>query len=1009
MKSCDMRVELTCTPSRGFVLNPLVHKLTALTLILLTPLCALGTEPTKQDVDFFEKKIRPVLVKKCYECHSSQAKELGGKLLLDTHDGIKRGGESGSSYVIGNPDKSLIIQAIRYQDTEMPPKDPLPDAVINDFVEWVKRGAPYGRDSAVPLKPAIVNKVNELDRDRHWSFFPRKIVAAPAVADQAWPRGQIDRFVLAKIEAEKLAPAGDAPPATLVRRLYFDLLGLPPSAKQVEEFQNAYRADGQLAVTRLVDKLLAMPQFGERWGRHWLDVARYGESNGDDGLGRNASFPHAWQYRDYVIQSFNDDVPYDRFLMEQIAGDLLPAKSAKERNRNLVATGFLAIGAKPAAAMNNNFAMDIVDDQINVVSSAIMGLSVSCARCHDHKHDPIPTRDYYAMAGIFRSTETLYGRAANEKLTAPPTKLHELVSEFSSEQRKPVLLRETPRFPETYSEVIQKQNPHFFSPLDVVPKAWKIEGTPKFTSDHFASVNNVRLVGEIGDPADSYSVSFWFKNDIDNNQRPITAYLFSRGGNGTSKTGDHLGIGGTHDKSLTGRLFVFNGSDTKQSIGGNTVIPKGSWNHVVVVRKGNRLSLYLNGVEEAEFDGPLPTTYGDSKTYTLASRADKFAPLQGSIGMFAIFGRALNESEVRLLHKASGQPRGVRAARPVGVAMGVRERAKPADCKVHINGQTGKFGPVAPRGFLTVYQSSWKSGAAASEIAAIQSGRLQLAKWLTRTDHPQTARVMVNRIWLHLFGDPIVSTPDDFGVYGARPTHPKLLDHLAHTFVQEGWSIKRLIRMIVLSRTYQLDSRCNEQLWKADPERTLLTHHRRRRLDAESLRDSLLSVAGTLDLTPGQGSAVEKTDILINWPPGESTNLHRESNHRSIYLCMLRHAPPPELAAFDLPDPLKTIGQRDVTTLPAQTLFLLNSPFVIEQAATLATTLLANDDQDDPGRVSDLYRMTLQRVPTQEEQYRAIRYLQAIRSTLPPKESNLKAWASLCQSVLASSEFRYID
>ncbi|MEK6239670.1 MAG: DUF1549 domain-containing protein, partial [Planctomycetales bacterium] len=334
--------------------------------------------PSKADVDFFEKHIRPVLVKQCYECHSATSEELGGKLLLDTRDGVLRGGESGPALKPGKPEESLIIQTLRYQETEMPPDKPLPPTVVNDFVRWIQRGAPDPRGAKPPTLASVV-----LDSDQHWSFLPRQVPAVPKTRDETWPRDAVDRFVLAKIEAAGLTPADDAPAAALARRLYYDLIGLPPTAEQVESFTAEHQDDGPKAVERLVDALLSRPQFGERWGRHWLDVARYGESNGDDGLGRNASFPHAWRYRDYVIQAFNDDVPYDRFLTEQIAGDLLPANSAQQRNRHLAATGFLAIGAKPAAAMNKNFAMDVVDDQINVVSTAVMGLSVSCARCHD--------------------------------------------------------------------------------------------------------------------------------------------------------------------------------------------------------------------------------------------------------------------------------------------------------------------------------------------------------------------------------------------------------------------------------------------------------------------------------------------------------------------------------------------------------------------------------------------------------------------------------------------------
>ena len=403
----------------------------------------------------FERKIRPVLVEHCYECHATGAKELGGKLLLDSREGIIRGGESGPALVAGKPEDSLIMQALRWQnELEMPPENPLPETVVYDFVEWIRLGAldPRTGHRNEPRKEAVIGN----DAAALWSFQPITNPSFPSILDADWPRTDMDRFVLARLEAEGHRPVGDASAEVLVRRLYFDLVGLAPKMDEVREFISAYEREGQEAVAELVERLLESQQFGERWGRHWLDVARFGESNGNDGLGRNSTFPHAWRYRDYVIQALNDDVSYDRFLKEQIAGDLLPVTTAKERNRNLIATGFLALGAKPAVAMNQDFAMDVVDDQIDVVSTAVMGLSVSCARCHDHKHDPISTRDYYALAGIFTSTETLWGKAGNEKLTAPPTPLHELRDSLEETKKVDAL---PPKFPDDYGAAIDALKP----------------------------------------------------------------------------------------------------------------------------------------------------------------------------------------------------------------------------------------------------------------------------------------------------------------------------------------------------------------------------------------------------------------------------------------------------------------------------------------------------------------------------------------------------------------------
>jgi hypothetical protein len=746
---------------------------------------------------FFESKIRPVLVKECYECHSASAKKVGGKLLLDSRGEMLGGGESGPVMQPGRPDESLLIQALRYAGPEMPPKHRLSEAVINDFVTWVKLGAPDPR----PETSKTARKAASPDKAALWSFQPVANPPPPAVRGKDWVRNPVDAFILARLEAAGWKPAPDAPPAALIRRLHYDLTGLPPTAEQVAVFERECAAGRPTpAVTKLVDQLLASSHYGERWGRHWLDVARYGESNGNDGLGRNASFPHAWRYRDYVIQAFNEDTPYDRFLTEQLAGDLLPAESPAQRDRHLIATGFLAIGSKPAKAMNDNFDMDVVADQIAAVGQGIMALSVGCARCHDHKHDPIPARDYYALAGIFKSTETLWGAAGLEALTAPQTPLHEL--------------KAAPRLP----------------------------------------------------PA------------------------------------------------------------------GDKLIP---------VKASNKK--------------PAKPTFA----------------------------------------YAEGAP----------LAMGVREAKVIADCKLNIEGESKKLGAAIPRGFL----SACGQTNASVTIDPQQSGRLQLAKWLASGNHPQTARVMVNRVWLHLFGHGLVRTPDDFGVFGDRPSHRELLDHLATRFVAEGWSIKRLVRSLVLSRTYQLASQADARILADDPDNRLFARHTRRRLDAEALRDTVLAASGSLDSRPSQGSFIQHHDVLIN----QMGNLHRPSPHRSVYLLMLRNSPPEELAAFNLPDGTTVTGERDVTTLPTQALFLLNSPFMVEQSRAFARSLLQSPEAE-AARIQAAFRRAFSREPAGEEVQQAVAFLRQAEAGLmqhqPDSDARLHTvWAAFCQALLASNELRYLD
>lgn len=777
-------------------------------LALALPLAVAGAAEVEKSEDvadisaeqrhFFEAKIRPVLVSHCYACHSVGADEVGGKLLLDSREGIVIGGESGPAIDLESPGQSLIMEAIRYAGPEMPPDQPLGEAIVADFATWIGWGAPDPRSSSAEAVLAARSGGESTD-EAHWAFQPLvDPPRTPSSENGGWARDSIDDLVWQRMLADGLNPTHDAPPEVLIRRLSYDLIGLPASRLTTEAFVEDYRKRGQLAVRAAVDDLLASPHFGERWGRHWLDVARFGESNGNDGLSRNPTFPHAWRYRDYVIDALNDDVPYDRFITEQIAGDLLTAESAAESDRLRIATGFLAIGSKPAKAMNVNFDMDVVADQIDVVSTAIMGLSVACARCHDHKHDPIPTNDYYALAGIFLSTETLWGLAANEKLTAPATPLHELTS--------------------------------------VRP-------------------------------------------------RPVA-------------------------------------------------------------------------------------TSGDDD---------------------------------------SGE-------RPVALAMGVRDRKKIVNCQININGESQKLGPEVARGMLSLVDV-----VAAPAVGENQSGRVELARWLTDQKHPLTARVMVNRVWWHLFGQAIVPTPDDFGSYGAPPTHPGLLDHLAVGFQQDGWSLKRLIRRIVLSRTYQLASEAGADAIRRDPDNRLLSRHLRRRLDAEALRDSMLVVSGQFDARPGEGSVVERLDVLVN----KQGSLHRPSRHRSVYLCSLRNSPPPELAAFDFPDGIRPLGMRPQTTLPSQSLFLLNSPFVIEQSLRFAERLLADPKagrltSDPESLIERAFVEALGRAPTTDERAETLELVAALvdeplggdpsSSDSDDWEARRRAaWAAVCQALMATNEFRYLD
>ena len=747
------------------------------------PATVTATSPEEQR--FFETRIRPLLARHCYKCHSANSQEPGGKLLLDHAAGLLNGGESGAAVIPGNAADSLLVQALHSDGLQMPPEKPLSAAEIADVETWIQRGA-YDPRTAVPMAAAAVDPAAQ----PHWAWSSPQPPQIPEVQNSAWPMSDIDRFVLAAFEqAGKPIPAA-ASPRTVARRLYQNLLGLPPTAEELEEAETLLLEESGTGLISLVDRLLASPHFGERWGRHWLDVARYGESNGNDGLGRNPTFPHAWRYRDYVIAAINQDMPWDQFLREQLAGDLLPAVSPAERDRLVTATGFLALSAKPAKAMNDDFEMDIVADQIDLIGRGILGVSVACARCHDHKTDPIPTAEYYALAGILTSTETLWGLAANEGLTAPKTDLH------------------------------------------VLQAAEK-------------------------------------------------------------------------------------------------VLPPDDFVETVLVLESN------TGLPRPNPKPPWP----------------------------------------------AGTP----------LAMGVRDRAKPADCPVNIKGSSAKKGDVIPRGFLAFCTPE---SMAAEPVNPEQSGRMELAAWITHPLHPLTARVLVNRVWGHLFGRGIVPVADEFGRYGETPASQELLDYLAIQFVQDGWSLKSLIRSIVLSRTWQLAASSGSEhptlaLAKILP--------RRRRLDAEAFRDSVLRVSGQLNPEPAQGSLIQHRDILVNL----AGNLHEPSVHRSVYLCYLRSSLPPELTPFDLPDFTSTVGQRAQSTIPAQGLFLLNNPFMHRQSAALSE-LVRRHSENRQQRLEFLWKQVLQRAPESEE-------LQWAEEFHGERGDSEQTWQALCQSLLMTSEFRYLD
>ena len=819
--------------------------------------------PSREGVDFFEKKVRPLLVRRCYECHSGDPAKAKGGFTLDTRDGLLKGGQSGAVVAPGSVDGSLLIEAIRYEGLEMPPKEQMSDEEIATIVQWVEMGLPDPRFG----RAAHPGKIDLEQARKWWSFQRPKASPPPEVQNSAWPRTDIDRFILARMEKEKLHPVADADRETLIRRVTFDLIGLPPTPAEIDAFLND---PSEHALATVVDRLLASPQFGEKWGRHWLDVARYGESTGKE---RNVPFRYAWRYRDYVIDSFNADKPYDRFLREQLAGDLLQTHSKEDRNTLLVATGFLAIGPKGINEKNSEqYKMDIVDDQIDVTMRGILGLTVACARCHDHKFDPIPTTDYYSVAGVFRSTETFCGVGQGKK---------------NAGDRFLLALADSSHSLKLTAEQQQQQEAHF------------------------TALNE--LEGRL--------------NDLQNRQKKV-------------------------------KKQIKKGAKAKKA------------------KKGKN----ENKAEQAD-------TKDDQQA--LQKRLKK-----------------INEE----IKKAEGEldELGRKPTPPRDLVMAVRDAEQPADCHVLERGEVTTKGPEVPRGGLSVLKT-----VQTAHVRPEHSGRLELANWISDANNPLTARVMVNRVWMHLFGKGLVETPDNFGALGEEPSHPELLDTLAVQFMHDHWSVKKLIRSIVLSRTYQLSSTHDGGNYAVDPTDRFLWRSERRRLDAEEIRDAILAASGALDLTRPEGSLVMK---LGGAEIGKGNNLASVDNPgpvRSVYLPLLRGQMPEALSVFDMPDPSLIVSRREVTTVATQALYLMNNPFVLNQSERMAKRLLAEKELNEASRIDLAFRLTLGRRPADNERAEMTSFLHDTRKAIAEgegdhKHPNLVVWTNVCQALLASAEFRYL-
>ena len=985
-----------------------------------------GAVDSPGGIEFFEKRIRPLLADKCYECHSASAKKLKGGLNLDSKAGWSKGGDTGPAIVPGKPEDSLLIKAVRWTDpdTQMPPKRKLPAADIAALEQWVKMGAPDPRE---PAHQVHATRITQHASD-HWAYQPLAKHAPPPVNDPFWPHTDIDRFIRAKIESmaasskprpdmTRLQPAPDADPATLCRRLYFDLTGLPPTPEALDEFQQSAIANRQSAISNLVDHLLASPRFGEHFGRHWLDVARFGESL----TLRGFIFKEAWRYRGYVIDSFNRDAPFDQFIREQIAGDLLPHTSLEQRRRQLVAATFLALGNTNLEEQDKKqLDMDVVDEQLDTLGKAFLGQTIGCARCHDHKFDPIPTRDYYAMAGTLRNTRLLKHANVSEWIEFPLP-----VEADQEEQLK------------AHESALAALEAEIKSAKDAAKKLADVSADPKPGASRPSIVAARDLPGLVVDSAQARQVGSWkhstfskhyigdgylhddrqgkgektlsFAPEITRAGRYEARFAYQHGGSRATNVpvtifhadGETLLHVNQQEPPLLEGRFVSLGQFRFEANGFGYVLVG---NEATVGHVTADAVQFLPVEEPASRAQPAGIPAAGSSAHSTKKDNSNITSQAFADGNRPSSARELKSLEDRLKQLKLTGPR-----RPM--AMGVKEAETFEDCPVHARGSVHNLGEMVPRGFLTFGRP-----VAQRRLPENESGRRQLADWVASPSNPLTARVYVNRVWSWLFGEGLVRSVDNFGTTGDAPSHPELLDHLATRFIELGSSTKWLVREVVRSRAYQqsstiydlrfaiYDAESNLRVNRKskienppDPENRLLSHASRRRLTAEQLRDAMLAISGQLELTPPVGHTFPATLIA------DFGFVHTNSQ-RSVYAPVFRNALPELFEVFDFPSPSMVTGKRNVSTVPTQALFLLNHPFVHQQAQAAARRLLATAHSDD-ARIDQAYRLCLGRPPTAAERDIALRHLGAA----PAGESREEAWAGLFHALFASADFRYIE
>ena len=951
--------------------------------------CPLAAEEplTAEQIEFFEAKIRPVLVKHCYECHSADAQQVEGGLKLDSREGVLKGGDGGPVIKPRDPAGSRLISALKWEELEMPPEGKLPPAVIADFERWIAMGAPDPRmtGTAVPKEAKAIDFAKARE---HWSFRPLAAPPLPAVKAASWARSPLDTFVLAKLEASGLSPSPAADKRTILRRLFFDLIGLPPTHDDLQAFERDQSPD---AFERRADRLLASPRYGERWARHWLDVARYADTK--DGVlmyGDDRIRPYAYTYRDYVIRAFNEDLPLDEFIADQLAAD---QHAPQDQPWRLAAMGYLTLGR-----MFDNNLHDVYDDRIDTVTRGMMGLTVACARCHDHKYDAVSQADYYALYGVFASSEAplelpltakaeeTAGYAEFEAKAGPIRKKladhidsqYSMLLETARQRVGDYLVRIATQQPDPLESAIYYLS---LSPDDLRPQIvhrWRKYVEKRGTSDDpvfgpWSELMRVEAADESAFAAQAAAiVAKW--RDVPDGLQP---------GQLNPAVKEMLGKATLTNKEQVARTY---GDLLKQTYESSktTGTASGALNDAqkqlleVVTGEGN------------------PIFFPRNHAYLYMARVERgtFHSLQGELDKLAVT-------------TPGAPPR----------AMTLVDQEALHDPRIFIRGNPNQPGENVARRFLTLF------GGENEKPFPTGSGRLDLARAITSADNPLTPRVLANRIWMHHWGEPLVSSPSDFGTRSTPPANPELLDWLAMELssprpkvqspksssepdsaistldfglgtLDSAWSLKRLHRKIVFSATWQQTSADRPEARQVDPDNRLLWRANRRRLDLEAMRDGMLAISGRL-ATPMYGRSVNAA--------GDPAN-----SRRTVYGLVDRQDVPGMYRAFDFASPDQTAERRPSTTTPQQALFAMNAPFVAQQARDLTGRAEVAAAASDRDRIAALYRIILLRQPTADEVSKLESFLQASAGE-PAAEGKLAPLAQLAQVLLLTNEAMFVD